>query len=222
MRWDSNISGNSSATKLSYVMFLEPFSSERPSERSHDGGILKSRGMFTFSQARQSKQILFSFHDFWAQWAPGLDYTSRQAGLRATGACKRSRARGGGAVAVQAAGGRALPCLNGCGPGPSPHLRTCCVGSAMPSGGDQSPPPPPPPPAAGASDEEEDDDGEAEDAAQPAGSPTPQIQLRFDELCSRLNMDEAARAEAWDSYRSMSESYTLEVRSGWRLGAFGA
>uniref|UniRef100_H0V7Y1 RB transcriptional corepressor like 2 n=1 Tax=Cavia porcellus TaxID=10141 RepID=H0V7Y1_CAVPO len=80
----------------------------------------------------------------------------------------------------------------------------------MPSGGDQSPPPPPPPPAAGASDEEEDDDGEAEDAAQPAGSPTPQIQLRFDELCSRLNMDEAARAEAWDSYRSMSESYTLE------------
>ncbi|XP_021116560.1 retinoblastoma-like protein 2 isoform X2 [Heterocephalus glaber] len=82
----------------------------------------------------------------------------------------------------------------------------------MPSGGDQSPPPPPPPPppAAGASEEEEDDDGEAEDAAQPAGSPTPQIRQRFDELCSRLNMDEAARAEAWDSYRSMSESYTLE------------
>ncbi|XP_054104617.1 retinoblastoma-like protein 2 isoform X2 [Callithrix jacchus] len=81
----------------------------------------------------------------------------------------------------------------------------------MPSGGDQSPPPPPPPPAAAAaSDEEEDDDGEAEDAAPPAESPTPQIQQRFDELCSRLNMDEAARAEAWDSYRSMSESYTLE------------
>ncbi|XP_010627783.1 retinoblastoma-like protein 2 isoform X2 [Fukomys damarensis] len=80
----------------------------------------------------------------------------------------------------------------------------------MPSGGDQSPPPPPPPPAAGASDEEEDDDGGAEDAAQPAGSPTPQILQRFEELCSRLNMDEAARAEAWDSYRSMSESYTLE------------
>ncbi|KAM4801635.1 retinoblastoma-like protein 2 isoform X1 [Urocitellus parryii] len=80
----------------------------------------------------------------------------------------------------------------------------------MPSGGDQSPPPPPPPPVAAGSDEEEEDDGEAEDAAQPAGSPTPQIQQRFDELCSRLNMDEAARAEAWDSYRSMSESYTLE------------
>ncbi|PNI64003.1 RBL2 isoform 3 [Pan troglodytes] len=80
----------------------------------------------------------------------------------------------------------------------------------MPSGGDQSPPPPPPPPAAAASDEEEEDDGEAEDAAPPAESPTPQIQQRFDELCSRLNMDEAARAEAWDSYRSMSESYTLE------------
>ncbi|KAF4010696.1 hypothetical protein G4228_001936 [Cervus hanglu yarkandensis] len=80
----------------------------------------------------------------------------------------------------------------------------------MPSGGDQSPPPPPPPPAAAASDEEEEDDGEAEDAAQPAGSPAPQTQQRFDELCSRLNMDEAARAEAWESYRSMSESYTLE------------
>ena len=26
-------------------------------------------------------------------------------------------------------------------------------------------------------------------------------------------MDEAARAEAWSSYRSMSESYTLEVRA---------
>uniref|UniRef100_A0A8C7BMA5 Retinoblastoma-like protein 2 n=1 Tax=Neovison vison TaxID=452646 RepID=A0A8C7BMA5_NEOVI len=80
----------------------------------------------------------------------------------------------------------------------------------MPSGGDQSPPPPPPPPAAAASDEEEEDDGEAEDAAQPARSPAPQTQQRFEELCSRLNMDEAARAEAWDSYRNMSESYTLE------------
>ncbi|XP_073912091.1 retinoblastoma-like protein 2 isoform X1 [Castor canadensis] len=80
----------------------------------------------------------------------------------------------------------------------------------MPSGGDQSPAPPPPPPVASASDEEEEDDAEAEDVAQSAGSPTPQIQQRFDELCSRLNMDEAARAEAWDSYRSMSESYTLE------------
>ncbi|XP_066875361.1 retinoblastoma-like protein 2 isoform X2 [Kogia breviceps] len=81
----------------------------------------------------------------------------------------------------------------------------------MPSGGNQSPPPPPPPlPAAAASDEEEEDDAEAEDAAQSARSPAPQTQQRFDELCSRLNMDEAARAEAWDSYRSMSESYTLE------------
>ena len=85
----------------------------------------------------------------------------------------------------------------------------------MPSGGNHSPPPPPPPlPAAAASDEEEGDDAEAEDAAQPARSPAPQTQQRFDELCSRLNMDEAARAEAWDSYRNMSESYTLEVRPG--------
>ncbi|XP_073651685.1 retinoblastoma-like protein 2 isoform X2 [Tursiops truncatus] len=81
----------------------------------------------------------------------------------------------------------------------------------MQSGGNQSPPPPPPPlPAAAASDEEEEEDAEAEDAAQSARSPAPQTQQRFDELCSRLNMDEAARAEAWDSYRSMSESYTLE------------
>ncbi|XP_058135994.1 retinoblastoma-like protein 2 isoform X1 [Dasypus novemcinctus] len=79
----------------------------------------------------------------------------------------------------------------------------------MPSGGDQSPPPPPPPPATAAS-EEEEEDGETEDSAQPAASPAPQTQQRFEELCSRLNMDEAARAEAWDSYRSMSESYTLE------------
>lgn len=90
----------------------------------------------------------------------------------------------------------------------------------MPSGGDQSPPPPPPPPAAAASDEEEEDDGEAEDAAQPARSPAPQTQQRFDELCSRLNMDEAARAEAWESYRSMSESYTLEVRRGKETSGF--
>ncbi|XP_008150558.2 retinoblastoma-like protein 2 isoform X1 [Eptesicus fuscus] len=84
----------------------------------------------------------------------------------------------------------------------------------MPSGGDQSPPPPPPAPAAAGSEEEEeeeeDDDGEAEDSALPTRTPTPQTQQRFDELCCRLNMDEAARAEAWDSYRSMSESYTLE------------
>ncbi|XP_037061976.1 retinoblastoma-like protein 2 isoform X2 [Peromyscus leucopus] len=78
----------------------------------------------------------------------------------------------------------------------------------MPSGGDQSPPPPPPP--AAASSEEEEEDGDAADGSQPAGSPGSQIQQRFEELCSRLNMDEAARAEAWGSYRSMSESYTLE------------
>lgn len=77
----------------------------------------------------------------------------------------------------------------------------------MASGGNQSPPPPP---AAAASSEEEEEDGDTADRAQPAGSPSHQIQQRFEELCSRLNMDEAARAEAWSSYRSMSESYTLE------------
>lgn len=82
----------------------------------------------------------------------------------------------------------------------------------MPSGGDESPPPPPPAPAAASSEEEEEDEGEAGGAAPPALSPTPQTQQRFEELCCRLNMDETARAEAWDSYRSMSQSYTLEVR----------
>lgn len=77
----------------------------------------------------------------------------------------------------------------------------------MASGGNQSSPPPP---AAAASSEEEEEDGDTADRAQPAGSPSHQIQQRFEELCSRLNMDEAARAEAWSSYRSMSESYTLE------------
>ncbi|XP_076771721.1 retinoblastoma-like protein 2 isoform X2 [Arvicanthis niloticus] len=77
----------------------------------------------------------------------------------------------------------------------------------MASGDKQSPPPPP---AAAASSEEEEEDGDAADGGQPAGSPSHQIQQRFEELCSRLNMDETARAEAWSSYRSMSESYTLE------------
>lgn len=81
----------------------------------------------------------------------------------------------------------------------------------MASGGDESPPPPPHPPAV-ASSEEEEEEGEAGVAAPRALSPTPQTLQRFEELCCRLNMDETARAEAWDSYRSMSDSYTLEVR----------
>lgn len=117
------------------------------------------------------------------------------------------RGSGGGTVVVPAADGPALRGLNGCGPGPSARLKSRGLRCAMPSGGSQSPPPPPP---TAASSEEEEEDG---DAAQPAGSPGPQIQQRFEELCSRLNMDEAARAEAWGSYRSMSESYTLEVRA---------
>lgn len=88
----------------------------------------------------------------------------------------------------------------------------------MASGGKQSPPPPP---AAAASSEEEEEDGDAADRAQPAGSPSHQIQQRFEELCGRLNMDEAARAEAWSSYRSMSESYTLEVRAQTLRGSRG-
>ncbi|XP_036922205.1 retinoblastoma-like protein 2 isoform X2 [Sturnira hondurensis] len=79
----------------------------------------------------------------------------------------------------------------------------------MASRGDESPPPPPHPPAV-ASSEEEEEEGEAGVAAPRALSPTPQTLQRFEELCCRLNMDETARVEAWDSYRSMSESYTLE------------
>ncbi|XP_051835806.1 retinoblastoma-like protein 2 isoform X1 [Antechinus flavipes] len=87
----------------------------------------------------------------------------------------------------------------------------------MPAGAHQ----PPPPPAA--SEEEEEDGTEeeppTEDGGEEAGEerggpigqmPAPQTRQRFDELCGRLNMDEEARAEAWESYRSMSQSYTLE------------
>ncbi|XP_075393488.1 retinoblastoma-like protein 2 isoform X1 [Tenrec ecaudatus] len=77
----------------------------------------------------------------------------------------------------------------------------------MPSGSDQSPPPLPPP---AGEEEEEEGETEAQDSAQSARSPAAQTLQRFEELCSRLNMDEAARVEAWESYRRMSESYTLE------------
>ncbi|KAK6477027.1 retinoblastoma-like protein 2 isoform X1 [Huso huso] len=33
---------------------------------------------------------------------------------------------------------------------------------------------------------------------------------RFEDFCRNLNMDEAASSEAWDSYESISENYTLE------------
>lgn len=152
------------------------------------------------------------------------DYISQQA-LRRTTVALGARSVSDGAVAGRAAEGR----TDGReGALRFEWLRARFFGSpekppagdsAMPSGGDQSPPPPPPPPppVTAASEEEEVDDdanGEAEDGVQPSRSPAPQLQQRFDELCSRLNMDETARAEAWDSYRAMRESYTLEVCPG--------
>ncbi|KAL7978946.1 hypothetical protein Chor_013435 [Crotalus horridus] len=56
-------------------------------------------------------------------------------------------------------------------------------------------------------DEEEDDEAEEEAAAAEAERATRQ---RYEELCSSLNMDERARAEAWLSYQSMRRNYTLE------------
>lgn len=44
---------------------------------------------------------------------------------------------------------------------------------------------------------------------------------RYEELCSSLNMDERARAEAWLSFQSMRRNYTLEVGPRPR-GASGA
>ncbi|XP_028931257.1 retinoblastoma-like protein 2 isoform X1 [Ornithorhynchus anatinus] len=77
--------------------------------------------------------------------------------------------------------------------------------------------PPLPPSGPDDDDEEDGDEGEEEEGDEERGrgggaglTPPPQTRQRFDELCGRLNMDGAARAEAWDSYRTMSQSYTLE------------
>lgn len=53
---------------------------------------------------------------------------------------------------------------------------------------------------------EEEEDGNAPQAEEQ------QLRRRYEELCSTLNMDERARAEAWDSYARISQNYTLEVR----------
>ncbi|XP_073515452.1 retinoblastoma-like protein 2 isoform X1 [Phyllobates terribilis] len=52
--------------------------------------------------------------------------------------------------------------------------------------------------------EEEDGSGpQAEEEQQ-------QLRRRYEELCCALNMDERARAEAWESYGRISQNYTLE------------
>ncbi|XP_068117074.1 retinoblastoma-like protein 2 isoform X2 [Hyperolius riggenbachi] len=50
---------------------------------------------------------------------------------------------------------------------------------------------------------EEDEDGDTQHGEE-------QLRRRYEELCSSLNMDEKSRVEAWDSYGSMSQNYTLE------------
>ncbi|KAM3919738.1 retinoblastoma-like protein 2 [Leptodactylus fuscus] len=51
---------------------------------------------------------------------------------------------------------------------------------------------------------EEEEDGSSQQAEEQ------QLRRRYEELCSALNMDERARAEAWDSYARISQNYTLE------------
>ncbi|KAG8144120.1 hypothetical protein E2320_001237 [Naja naja] len=58
-------------------------------------------------------------------------------------------------------------------------------------------------------DEEEEEEEEEEEAAAAAEAERATRQ-RYEELCSSLNMDERARAEAWLSYQSMRRNYTLE------------
>ena len=37
------------------------------------------------------------------------------------------------------------------------------------------------------------------------------IKIKFDEVCSELNLDEDANESAWSSYRSIYNDYVLEV-----------
>ena len=37
------------------------------------------------------------------------------------------------------------------------------------------------------------------------------IKIKFDEVCSELNLDEDAKESAWHSYRSIYNDYVLEV-----------
>lgn len=61
--------------------------------------------------------------------------------------------------------------------------------------------------------EEEAEAGVGGSASSPAAEEWGTRQ-RYEELCSSLNMDERARAEAWLSYQGMKRNYTLEVRGG--------
>ncbi|XP_032086618.1 retinoblastoma-like protein 2 [Thamnophis elegans] len=58
--------------------------------------------------------------------------------------------------------------------------------------------------------EEEEGEEEEEEEAAAAAEAERATRQRYEELCSSLNMDERARAEAWLSYQSMRRNYTLE------------
>ncbi|XP_053256149.1 retinoblastoma-like protein 2 isoform X2 [Podarcis raffonei] len=66
--------------------------------------------------------------------------------------------------------------------------------------------------AADGDEEKKDDDEEEEEeaAAAAAAEAERDTRQRYEDLCSSLNMDERARAEAWLSYQSMRRNYTLE------------
>ncbi|XP_044283681.1 retinoblastoma-like protein 2 isoform X2 [Varanus komodoensis] len=62
-----------------------------------------------------------------------------------------------------------------------------------------------------AADDEEKKGGEDDDEEEAAAAEAEQdTRQRYEELCSSLNMDERARAEAWLSYQGMRRNYTLE------------
>uniref|UniRef100_A0A8C3P3M8 RB transcriptional corepressor like 2 n=1 Tax=Chrysemys picta bellii TaxID=8478 RepID=A0A8C3P3M8_CHRPI len=66
-----------------------------------------------------------------------------------------------------------------------------------------------PPYPSAATEEEEAEAGVAGSASSPPAEEWGTRQ-RYEELCSSLNMDERARAEAWLSYQGMKRNYTLE------------
>ncbi|XP_040265657.1 retinoblastoma-like protein 2 isoform X1 [Bufo bufo] len=51
---------------------------------------------------------------------------------------------------------------------------------------------------------------EEEEGGAPQAEEQQQLRRRYEELCGALNMDERARAEAWESYARISQTYTLE------------
>ncbi|XP_042293936.1 retinoblastoma-like protein 2 [Sceloporus undulatus] len=62
----------------------------------------------------------------------------------------------------------------------------------------------------GAEEETGDARGEEEEEEEAAEAAERETRQRYEELCSSLNMDERARAEAWLSFQSMRRNYTLE------------